>query len=53
MHQQSEPSKKSDMSSAALDVDAMRTMVSEAQQGSRSAADRLVRTHEGWVRSVI
>jgi len=41
------------MTSATLDVEALRTLVSEAQQGSRPAADQLIRSHEGWVRSVI
>lgn len=41
------------MLTATLDVDAVRTLVTEAQQGSRRAADRLVREHDGWVRSVI
>jgi len=33
--------------------DSMRALVTEAQQGSRSAADQLVREHDGWVRGVI
>jgi RNA polymerase sigma-70 factor (ECF subfamily) len=41
------------MASATLEADATRMLVSQAQDGSRSAADRLVRQHEGWVRSVI
>lgn len=41
------------MTGAALDSSALRAMVSGAQQGNRSAADQLVREHEGWVRSVI
>ncbi|MEP0845942.1 MAG: RNA polymerase sigma factor [Phycisphaerae bacterium] len=41
------------MASVTLDVEALRTLVSEAQSGSRLAADRLVREHDGWVRSVI
>jgi RNA polymerase sigma-70 factor (ECF subfamily) len=36
-----------------LDISALRALVTEAQVGSRSAADRLVRDHEHWVRSVV
>lgn len=41
------------MLSAAATNDGLRDLVFEAQQGNRPAADRLVREHEGWVRSVI
>jgi RNA polymerase sigma-70 factor (ECF subfamily) len=41
------------MSSAALDAGVLRELVCEAQVGSRKAADRLVRDHDHWVRSVI
>jgi RNA polymerase sigma factor (sigma-70 family) len=41
------------MSSATVDAEALRGLVEDAQQGSRPAADRLVRDHQGWVRSVI
>lgn len=41
------------MTTATADLEAQRTLVSAAQNGSRMAADRLVREHEGWVRSVI
>jgi len=41
------------MTSAALDMGVVRSLVTEAQQGSRRAADRLVRDHDGWVRGVI
>jgi len=41
------------MTGAAVEVEALRTLVSEAQRGNRRAADQLVRAHDGWVRSVI
>lgn len=41
------------MLSAPADVDALHVLVAEAQRGNRPAADRLVREHEGWVRSVV
>jgi RNA polymerase sigma-70 factor (ECF subfamily) len=41
------------MMSATLDTHALGRLVSEAQQGDRTAADRLVREHERWVRSVV
>lgn len=45
----------SDMMTAMADARAQPTevLISEAQRGNRAAADRLVREHEGWVRSVI
>lgn len=36
-----------------MDVEALQQLVSRAQTGDKPAADRLVREHEGWVRSVI
>ncbi len=36
-----------------IDADAVHEVVRAAQQGSRQAADRLVREHDAWVRSVI
>ncbi|MFN0135036.1 MAG: RNA polymerase sigma factor [Phycisphaerae bacterium] len=36
-----------------LSDELLTSLVAEAQQGSRAAADRLVRAHEGWVRGVV
>lgn len=47
------PSKPAPMSSAALDIAPVHALVAQAQRGDRPAADRLVREHQGWVRSVI
>lgn len=41
------------MNTAAIDFDALRSLVTDAQAGSRHAADKLVREHDGWVRGVI
>jgi RNA polymerase sigma-70 factor, ECF subfamily len=41
------------MSAVTIDAETMRRLVAEAQQGDRVAADRLVREHQGWVRSAI
>jgi RNA polymerase sigma-70 factor (ECF subfamily) len=41
------------MTNAIADVEAAHALVSAAQQGSRVAANRLVRQHDGWVRGVI
>lgn len=41
------------MVSAAIELEASRQLVLDAQRGNRAAADRLVREHEGWVRGVI
>ncbi len=41
------------MQDAPADVDALPVLVAEAQRGNRRAADRLVREHGGWVRSVV
>jgi RNA polymerase sigma-70 factor (ECF subfamily) len=41
------------MTNAAVDVGTAHTLVNQARRGSRLAADRLVREHEGWVRSVV
>ncbi len=49
----SDPSIPPRMSSAIADAEALRTLVSAAQGGSRPAAEELVRAHEGWVRAVI
>ncbi len=42
-----------EMSTVAIDAEAMRQLVAEAQQGSRAAVERLIREHEPWVRSAI
>ena len=47
------PSAADEMSAAALEMETMLTTVAEAQQGSRAAADELVRAHDGLVRGVI
>ena len=36
-----------------IDAESMRLLVAEAQHGSRAAAERLIRQHDGWVRSAI
>ena len=41
------------MVSATLDTHALGQLVAEAQQGDRSAADRLIRGHDRWVRSIV
>lgn len=41
------------MLAATPDLAVVRRLVSDAQQGSRAAAERLVRAHDGWVRGVI
>lgn len=41
------------MTSVTIDAESLQRLVAEAQQGERLAADRLVREHAGWVRSVI
>lgn len=41
------------MTTATLDVGAVSALISQAQQGSRAAAERLFREHDGWVRGVI
>ncbi len=48
-----EPSKPVNMESATANVEALRELVRAAQEGDRPAADRLVREHDSWVRSVI
>lgn len=39
--------------SATVDGQALHDLVAEVQRGSRPAADRLVREHDSWLRSVI
>ncbi len=41
------------MTTVTLDGESLEQLVTEAQRGDRAAADRLIREHEGWVRSVI
>lgn len=41
------------MTTATLDAQSQRQMISDAQRGDRIAADRLVRDHDRWIRSVI
>ena len=41
------------MVSATLDTHALGELVADAQQGDRSAAERLIREHDRWVRSII
>ena len=41
------------MSTVTIDAETLREMVAGARQGDRRAAERLVREHEGWVRSAI
>jgi RNA polymerase sigma-70 factor (ECF subfamily) len=36
-----------------IDSESVRRMVTDAQQGDRVAADRLIRDHQGWVRSAV
>lgn len=36
-----------------IDGEWLSRLINEAQQGDRKAADRLIRAHEGWVRSAI
>lgn len=47
------PSEKSRMLAVPLTDELLSSLVAQAQQGSRAAADRLVRAHEGWVRGVV
>ena len=47
------PSENKGMTDATVDPDIAQALVTEAQRGSRSAVDRLIREHEGWVRGVI
>ena len=47
------PSGKRGMFTVALSDDTVRSLVADAQKGDRSAADRLVRAHDGWLRGVV
>lgn len=42
-----------DMTSVSIDGESWRLVVAAAQRGSRVAADRLVREHDGWLRSAV
>ncbi|RMF78829.1 MAG: RNA polymerase sigma factor [Planctomycetota bacterium] len=53
MSEHKPPSISAEMTSAALELDLRASLVCEAQQGSRSAADLLVRENDGWLRGVI
>ncbi len=39
--------------SVTIDGEALHSLVAEAQRGNRPAADRMVREHDSWLRSVI
>ncbi len=41
------------MSAVTIDAESLRELVAGARQGDRQAAERLVKEHEGWVRSAI
>lgn len=41
------------MTTAAIDAETTRALVADAQRGDRAAAERLVRDHEHWIRSVV
>jgi RNA polymerase sigma-70 factor (ECF subfamily) len=41
------------MSSVSIDAEMMGRLVAQAQQGSRTAVERLIREHEAWVRSAV
>lgn len=53
MDRRSQRSNKDGMTNVAVDVETAHALVSAAQSGSRPAADKLIRDHEGWVRGVI
>jgi RNA polymerase sigma-70 factor (ECF subfamily) len=42
-----------EVTSAAVDAETLYELVAEVQRGNRPAADRLVREHDSWLRSVI
>ncbi len=48
-----EPSNNDEMTTLAFDAQTMRMLVSGARNGDRAAAERLVKTHDHWIRSVI
>jgi RNA polymerase sigma-70 factor (ECF subfamily) len=41
------------MTTVTIDADTIQQLVGQARQGDRTAADRIVREHAGWVRSAI
>ncbi len=49
----SQPSKVGEVTSAAIDAQALHELVADVQRGDRPAAERLVREHDSWLRSVI
>jgi RNA polymerase sigma factor (sigma-70 family) len=53
MNTPTRPSNKSGMTDATVDVGTPHALINAVQRGSRPAGDRLVREHDGWVRSVV
>ncbi|MGE0479870.1 MAG: RNA polymerase sigma factor [Phycisphaerae bacterium] len=47
------PSKPVDMTTATAELQSLQSLVTQAQRGDRRSADRLIREHEPWVRSVV
>jgi RNA polymerase sigma-70 factor (ECF subfamily) len=47
------PSEPPVTTAATVDGEALQKLVAEVQRGNRPAADRLVREHESWLRSVV
>ncbi len=41
------------MTAVTIDAESLKDQITRARQGDRRAAERLVRAHEGWVRSAI
>ena len=48
-----DPSRRDEVTSASIDGEALHQLVAEVRRGHRPAADRLVREHDSWLRSVI
>lgn len=48
-----DPSDGGEVSSATVDAEALHRLVTAVQRGEPVAADRFVREHDGWLRSVI
>ena len=53
MDRQDGPSTTREVMSATVDGEALHSLVGRVQRGDRPAADRLVRDHDSWLRSVI
>jgi RNA polymerase sigma factor (sigma-70 family) len=53
METSSRPSTVGEVSSASVDARALHELVADVQRGNRPAAERLVREHDSWLRSVI